>query len=71
MPRYRNDGTLPLNYSDSGGPWVEPGEEFTHEIPPAQLESHLRAGFISEVTPAAPARRITRPDTVNEIVDGE
>lgn len=52
MPRYRNDGTMPLNYSDSGGPWVEPGREFKHEIPPAQLESHLRSGFISVVAGA-------------------
>lgn len=50
MPqRYRNDGSMPLNYSDSGGPWVEPGDEFEHDIPPAQLESHLRSGFISPV----------------------
>jgi hypothetical protein len=53
MARYRNDGSMPLNYSDSGGPWVEPGEEFEHDIPPAQLESHLRSGFISEVIPGA------------------
>lgn len=50
MPRYRNDGSMPLNYSDSGGPWVEPGEEFEHDIPPAQRESHLRSGFISAVS---------------------
>jgi hypothetical protein len=50
MPqRYRNDGTMPLNYGDSGGPFVLPGEEFEHDIPPAQLESHLRSKFISLV----------------------
>lgn len=49
MARYRNDASSPLNYSDSGGPWVEPGAEFEHDIPPAQLESHLRSGFISVV----------------------
>jgi hypothetical protein len=49
MARYRNDGTMPLNYSDSGGPFVQPGEEFEHDIPPAQLESHLRSGFLSLV----------------------
>ena len=50
MPRYRNDGSMPLNYADSGGPWVEPGEEFEHDIPPAQLASHLQSQFISVVS---------------------
>jgi hypothetical protein len=49
MPKYRNDGSMALNYSDSGGPEVAPGAEFEHDIPPAQLESHLRSGFISVV----------------------
>jgi hypothetical protein len=49
MPRYRNDGSMPLNYSDSGGPWVAPGETFEHTIPPAQLASHLAAGFLTEI----------------------
>ena len=55
MPRYRNDGSMPLNYSDSGGPEVAPGAEFEHVIPPAQLASHLRSGFISVVVPDAAA----------------
>lgn len=50
--RYRNDGSMPLNYGDKG-PWVEPGGEFDTadypEISAAQLESHLASGFISEV----------------------
>lgn len=49
MPRYRNLVGTFLNYSDSGGPIVGPGEEFEHDIPAGQLASHLKAGFISEV----------------------
>lgn len=50
MKRYRNDGSFALDYSDSGGPLVQPGQEFEHAIPPAQLASHLRAGIISYVS---------------------
>lgn len=50
--RYRNDGTMPLNYGDHG-PWVEPGETFdTADYPKisgAQIESHLASRFISAV----------------------
>lgn len=50
--RYRNDGSMPLNYGDRG-PWVEPGGEFdTADYPNidhAQLESHRLSRFISEV----------------------
>lgn len=50
MPRYRSAlGDRELNYSDSGGPVVGPGQEFEHVIPPAQLASHLRSGFIVPV----------------------
>jgi len=49
MPRYRNDGSLPLNFSDSGGPWVDPGEVFVHEIPAGQRDSLLGAQIISAV----------------------
>lgn len=55
MPRYRNDGSMPLNYGDAG-PWVEPGGEFdTADYPnisAAQIESHVRSAFISEVLDA-------------------
>ena len=49
MPRYRNDGSMPLNFGDSGGPWVEPGETFTHDIPENQRVSMLGAQIISVV----------------------
>jgi len=57
---YRNNGSLPLDYSDSGGPTVAPGEVFAHEIPPEQLVSHLRSGFISRVADAADDAPTTR-----------
>lgn len=74
MPRYRNECSNALNYSDSGGPWVEPGAEFEHEIPPAQLESHLRSGFISLVVsavPVTPAAYMTVIDELHEHVDAK
>ncbi len=57
-PRYRNDGSHALNYTDSGGPEVAPGAEFTHDIPAAQLASHLRSGFISVVVPVHRGRTV-------------
>jgi hypothetical protein len=68
MPRYRNDGSMPLNYSDSGGPEVAPGAEFEHTIPPAQLASHLGSGFISVVvSDVAPATIESRRLVVDEV----
>lgn len=55
MPRYRNVGSMPLNYGDRG-PFVVPGEEFDTAdyplFPMDQLASHLRSGFVYEVTAA-------------------
>lgn len=52
MPRYRNDGSMPLNYGDRG-PFVEPGQEFSTEDYPdldlAMVASHVRSGFIRDV----------------------
>jgi hypothetical protein len=86
MPRYRNDGSHALNYSDSGGPVVAPGEEFEHEIPPAQLATHLRMGVVSEVDPdihvhhsrevfdalqqTPGARRASLPIVLDGVLDG-
>ena len=42
---------MPLDYSGSGGPFVEPGQEFEHEIPSAMRDAHLEAGNITEVIP--------------------
>jgi hypothetical protein len=67
MPRYRSTLTeRELNYSDSGGPVVAPGAEFEHAIPPAQLASHLRSGFIVPVNSAAAAAIV---DEVHEHQD--
>jgi hypothetical protein len=67
MPRYRSTLTeRELNYSDSGGPVVAPGAEFEHVIPPAQLASHLRSGFIVPVNTAAAAAIV---DEVHEHQD--
>lgn len=49
MARYRNTGSMPLDYSGSGGPKVEPGQEFEHDIPPAMRDAHLEAGNITEL----------------------
>lgn len=50
MPRYRSNlSERELNFSDSGGPIVGPGEEFEHVIPTDQLASLLQSGFISEM----------------------
>lgn len=51
MPTFRNDGSMPLNYASEGGPWVEPGEMFSHAFPSALLDSHLQSGQVSEVRP--------------------
>lgn len=61
MARYRNNGSMPLNYGDRG-PWVEPDGEFNTEdypeFPVDQLRSHLQSGFVCVVvtdeTQAAP-----------------
>jgi len=50
MARYRSNlSERELNYSDSGGPIVGPGEEFEHDIPKDVLADHLRMGFIAPV----------------------
>jgi hypothetical protein len=68
MPRYRNDGSMPLNYGDQG-PCVNPGETFDTAdypaIPQAQVESHLQSRFISEVT----ASPLVIVDELHEHVD--
>lgn len=70
MPRYRNTGSMPLDYSGSGGPKVEPGEEFEHDIPPAMRDAHLEAGNITEVPPKMkPARTSTRIGDTTVTVD--
>ncbi len=58
MARYKNTGSMPLDYSGSGGPFVEPGQEFEHEIPPAMRDAHLEAGNITAVSlpPMTPLR---------------
>jgi hypothetical protein len=50
MARYRSTlSERELNYSDSGGPIVGPGQEFDHDIPTDQLADHLRMGIIAPV----------------------
>ena len=50
MARYRSNlSERELNYSDSGGPIVGPGEEFEHDIPKDLLADHLRMGIIAPV----------------------
>ncbi len=65
MPRYRNIGSLPLNYGE-GCPRVEPGEEFNSDdyprMQPGMLEQHLRLELIAEVEPAAAAALPETPE---------
>lgn len=52
MARYRNIGSLPLNYGE-GCPYVKPGEEFNAALYPRmphdQVAQHLQLGLIEEI----------------------
>lgn len=67
MPRYRNVGSLPLNYGD-GCPRVEPMDTFVTEdyprMPLGLVEQHITLGLIEEVRPPAAAPAVDLPEDV-------
>ena len=54
MPRrWRNVGSLPLNYAGSGGPEVAPGAAFEHDIPLEMAVMQIASGSFEPLDEAA------------------